>query len=130
MTPQEILNAVVTHVRQQGRPAIRQGHGCVYFDPHTGNRCAIGALFNEEERAAALDTPGATIASLLYCRKEPTPFRGMFHENITLLQGLQHAHDNTASSSNKEWRYQFDFAVENIARTCELTVPKIEWSPL
>ena len=68
MTHQEIFNKVITHLRQQGRPAMgdrRNGENyCLYAAPN-GDACAVGCLINPN--AYHPDIEGVGVQTAISC---------------------------------------------------------------
>ena len=67
MTHQEIFNKVITHLRQQGRPArVKRGdvETCMYAAPN-GAACAVGCLINP--KAYHPDIEGVGMQTAISC---------------------------------------------------------------
>ena len=90
MTNQEIFNHVVTHLREQGQPAVSTDGLCSYRTPD-GLSCAVGCLIDEDEYQEEMDANGYQLGKLLRAFGE---FRHFGQANLALLVELQRAHDN------------------------------------
>lgn len=99
MTAQEVFDAVVAHLVQQGAKCGDEDR-CYYRgpvgSPLEGMKCAVGALISDEEYVSEMDDPwhsssahGLMTRGLLPERLVPT---------VMLLNSLQRVHD-----SGKDW---------------------------
>ena len=95
MTPQEIFNFSVNHMREQGVPSKDPHDGmCLYLDDE-GKSCAVGCFIEDPELAHEMDEnpEGSTIDELI---KEPYFRRKLpdwMASNTDLLISLQELHD-------------------------------------
>lgn len=95
MTRQEIFDKVVKHLLKQGEKSatIREDEGtrCLYRGPN-GLMCAVGCLIPDEEYTDFMeDCPVGGLPS--YCTVGSFVYE-LVGEHRTLLQDLQHIHDN------------------------------------
>lgn len=125
---QDILNAVVLHVRTQGRPSYVKNH-CVYFNPDDGCKCAVGGILTPYELSTAMATSnGSGVEQIFYANIYN--YRQVLLDHERLLVSLQSAHDYYANRSPEMWRHSFDEQVEQIATQLKLKCPDTPWSPL
>ena len=114
MTPQEVFNKVVTHLRTQGCKAqhlVSPGtvtqtadYVCRYrqqTDTHTF-KCAVGCLIPDEEYRT--DMEGHGLDSLLESGLLTSERQKEFFQHRRLLQALQQIHDYNPV---KEWEKEF-----------------------
>lgn len=114
MTPQEIFDFAVTHLHSMpGRCANE--NGCLYLDPQTGNRCAVGAFFPllKEVPAYIVDRLDKEEANVRVIAQTYKRLPSWFTDNDLLLRDLQYAHDN--SSNWKNGKFVGDYQLANIA---------------
>jgi len=103
MTNQEIFDTAITGVLAQGAYGYSDD-GCVYYDPTTGNRCAVGLLLPVETADRwAYDLGVSSIGNLDY-KADPVKAEvmrdldalGITDDQIEFLDSLQGFHDNLA----------------------------------
>lgn len=100
-TKQETFDAVVTHLRKQGRKAL-SAHGKCAYRGSDGTKCAAGCLIPDGEYEPTIE--GASVTGLcdLFVR---------LGHDVTLLYRLQMAHDTYLTT---EWEKEFaDIAKSN-----------------
>lgn len=104
MTNQEIFDTIVTHLRKQGRKALRadMSGGCGYR-AEGGLKCAAGCLIPDEDykqsfegHSVGSDRPDAEVA-VYFASKFPL-------EQIILIGELQEIHDRMDPFA---WEYGF-----------------------
>ena len=101
LTPQEILDKVVHHLKTDGRPSYVQEPGgprCLYRGPN-GTRCFVGALIPDENYTPSLENLGVGCSIVLKsvgCDLEQVWLDG----GGTFLCGLQPIHDSTIRNNN------------------------------
>ena len=113
MTPQEVFDLVVTHLRNQGHKAettisyedpLRKGiPQCVYLDPETGDRCSAGCLIEREEYSPQFE--GKSFVSIINQPIYGAPI-GMVERlspHVRLIEALQHVHDREDVSDWEEY---------------------------
>jgi len=86
MTAQEVFDASVSHVIEQGEPSISDGGSCLYRSNKGNLACAAGVFLTDEQ---AIDMEGE------YWTAFKNPSRG-WHEE--LIDDLQSDHDNNIKS--------------------------------
>lgn len=112
---QEVFNIVVTHLLTQGSKAMNSEGGCVYR-ANNGSKCAVGCLVSDDEYAyTSIEGLGVRDA-LKAMDYEP------FHENILLLENLQHVHDRVKTES-------WEKALRGLADLFDFTMPAPWGSP-
>lgn len=92
MTPQEIFDTVVAHLRRQGRRAVTGVYnGCAYRTSD-GLRCAVGCLISDELYKPEME--GVAVGNLV---EDFPDLPGWMREHADLLSELQGFHDNPTS---------------------------------
>jgi len=112
MNTQEAFDAAVEHLRKQGkRSQAKYSTDCLYRGPG-GLKCAVGALIPDEIYRKSFE--GVGIRPLINGFAD---LNSLFKAvNITLLEQLQHIHDQ---SLVENWEKLF----ERLAEFHELTMP-------
>ena len=88
MTSEEIITRAVDGIVAQGALS-KNSQGCFYFDPDTGNRCAVGHLVDEETARIWDKVKGGYVMDVcLPPELEP---------HLPLLVKLQEAHDGSVT---------------------------------
>lgn len=91
MTPQEVFDKVVTHLRKQGRSS-RNGK-CLYR--YGDLKCAAGCLIEDEEYRPFMDGDSDTsIGRILHHPDTPVSMRERLAPHLELISSLQNLHDN------------------------------------
>lgn len=75
LTHQEIFNTVATHLLKQNRQC-QDPIGCRYYDPSTGNKCAVGCLIPADRYHCRLE--GHSIESII------SVLRGLYRDEDQL----------------------------------------------
>jgi hypothetical protein len=113
MTPQEIFDTSVNHLRAQGKQAfievpikslngIRIEKRCCYRTPE-GLKCAIGVFIQDEEYRTWMELQ--TIGYLSWASRLPPRLQNLFKDNLTLLRELQLIHDyHDPSTWEEKWK--------------------------
>lgn len=104
MTDQELFDAVVTHLRKQGRRATNPcTRKCVYHAPD-GTRCAAGSLIIDEHYYPDLEGRALTSAPVELALIES----GLTSEQVhsELLGDLLHCHDENIP---EDWEASFAY---------------------
>ena len=136
---QQAFNIVWAHLtRPDAEPCLRHHVGspyCVYLNPVTGNRCAVGALFTPET-AADLATFEGSVRELedelwdLVVGDEATLAEVqqlLDTVGVGFLSELQRAHDEEATTSDftlDAWRRGVREKLTFIARWHRLRIPE------
>ena len=100
MTPQEIFDAVATHLLKQGRAAMDEQGRCVYRGPN-GTRCAAGAVIPDELYDPAMENSPIDDVLAMYPRLAVAV--GTDVDTVSLLIELQEVHDNLANCRSPEF---------------------------
>ena len=120
MTPQEIFNFSVNHMRKQGVRAYRGKIDlCSYRTPE-GLSCAVGCFINDDKLAKEMDNLKGpnNIDSIINTPDLGRKLPDWMRDNVNLLQDLQHLHDLYLGTD------QFEGEVRSIAVFHGLEVPK------
>lgn len=117
---QELFTKSVTHLLTQGKKSQRQRIGrsdyqCLYWNPESGDRCAVGCLIPDQ--AVCQDIDDLRDASILTLIQESELSFPDVH-NTTLLDDLQDCHDEYAV---EEWPQR----LEEIAKKYGLDFPTV-----
>lgn len=92
MTRQEAFELAVNGIINQNDFGVLRGTcACLYFDPETGNRCAIGHLVSEDEAKRFYNLGYDRVGSIPRFEL-PEGIR----DDYTFLSDLQTLHDNCA----------------------------------
>lgn len=116
MTRQELFDKAVRAVILQGRPATAEAGNCAYRTS-SGDRCAVGHLFNDRE-IKAYGEAGGNISNLLSADEGRTMIgkrpvlRKLFTREARFLTELQRCHDHGAN------RYPRHMWLQSFAETC------------
>lgn len=115
MTHQEIFDAGLTHIRQQGKPALRPsptGEVCSYRTP-TGLKCVIGGLIPDELYLPEWDSKGGWSVTNL----PATLFRamGIDESALPLLSDMQSAHDMAPRNNDYNFLAEFEQRMHQLA---------------
>jgi hypothetical protein len=113
MTPQEIFDTVVNHLRQQGaRSVLTQerilqldlADGTCAYRAANGYKCAAGALIQDEEYAPEME--GKNIAFIIrgFGYDPPISLIDRLYPHLELINKLQRLHDAREIS---EWENTF-----------------------
>lgn len=118
-TNQETFDAVVTHLRRQGRKALR-GRKCAYRGDD-GTKCAAGCLIPDDLYSPKLEGWSVCKSSTL---DNPVPgiISGLGHD-LDLVEALQGAHD-TAGPDYWESRFAEIAAEHGLTYTPPVTPPE------
>lgn len=102
-TAQELFDQSVNHLRQQRRQSIGN-HTCLYFDPCTFYKCAVGCLIPKKDYSRKFE--GHTIRELVNDNLLPEELCLEFGDNLELLLDLQSVHDDKddVSSWEESWK--------------------------
>lgn len=87
MAPQEIFDTVVRHLAQQGTQSVSKDVILCAYRGVGGRKCAAGVLIPDESYVPAMEGMKARNLPLKFDLPE------WFIENVSLIQGLQIAHD-------------------------------------
>lgn len=102
MTPQEIFDTVVSHLRIQGRPAIHTDGptvGRCAYRSSNGTKCAVGCLIPDSIYTPLME--GDAVPSIYrYLSEEMFLW---FNFNSGLLRNLQKAHDLWSDHQSREY---------------------------
>ena len=96
MNNQKMFDTVVTHLRNQGVPAINDNFSCMYRSP-SGLSCAIGCLIPDDVYHKGME--GLTIENLL----DKYPQVKKYIADNELAMALQEVHDSRVAS---QWEAQ------------------------
>jgi hypothetical protein len=117
MNKQEILNAVVTHLRKQGVPAIASDSSeneCMYRT-EAGLKCAAGCLIPDEDYNPIFE--GSQVRG--YGSPVADYFSNRFgSEEVKFIRALQRIHDSPGSTLE-----QWEAAWLDLAALHKVTVP-------
>lgn len=94
MTQQEIFDKILTHLDQQGHPALDDHKFTCVYQSLNGDKCAIGCLL--EDYRPEMDEESWGIVSLMSQGYLLVPDVGT---NIDLLRAMQRLHDNAQCQS-------------------------------
>lgn len=89
MKPQQIFDAVATHLFKQGKRST-DDHRCRYYGDN-GLKCAVGAVIPEDVYFPEMDEGNKTIKTLVDQNEDKFP--DWVKNNLGLLQTLQSVHD-------------------------------------
>lgn len=116
---QEIFDIIVTHLRQQGRPAFRDGDAerCAYRNAE-GLRCAVGCLIPEDAYDPIME--GHSIGTVMKAAESKgfQDFANEIMRHAELLKRMQLVHDMVHPES---WEDKFKL----IAEEFHLVVPGV-----
>ena len=95
MTPQEVFDRVVGHLRKQGKPSIGRYGGCKYRS-EDGLKCAIGTVIEDSEYSPKME--GHVLFDFLTMGYDfvPASMKERLEPHASLLTALMQAHDFTA----------------------------------
>ena len=102
MTPQEIFDQVVAHLRQQGVAAYDQDKAsCMYRMPD-GKKCAVGCLLLDSEYDPLMEVD-FNVEAIFH--SYPSIKERLGYKNLSLLGDLQKVHDQYSPNSwEQEWQ--------------------------
>jgi hypothetical protein len=111
ITKQEIFNRVVEHLSTQKTQSVDLSGQCVYLDPRSGNKCAIGIFIPNGHEAADV------IGSVKYLFNDYPDIEKLFENNsFSLLKDLQDLHDDCRNWNENGfcgWKRCADIALKN-----------------
>lgn len=121
LTRQEMFDKAYIGVVKQGRKSS-SNKGCLYLNPKTGDRCAVGHIFNDEELSACGDFLGGIEGLWEYKQHEITSFEW---GDLGLLEGLQGAHDTWVDGYKADFVTYFKEKAAAVAKHYNLTIPEV-----
>jgi hypothetical protein len=132
MELQEILDTTFYKLVEQGEPARLPSGECTYYDPDTGNRCAIGFLVDQEVARGWVEDGAEDFNDLLSEDYVGVPSWFYDFQKSKLLTEIQHVHDHFSSSKEKEEGKTFGQYLEEsygrLAKWLKLIPPKLKES--
>jgi hypothetical protein len=92
MTPQEVFDKIVSHLRSQGKPSIGKHGGCKYRNEQNC-KCAVGCLIEDDEYSPKME--GLVIFDLIKMEHDfiPETLKKRLEPHATLLNNLMQVHD-------------------------------------
>ena len=102
----EVFDTIRTHLLTQGTRCTGENGMCLYLDPTTGNRCAVGCLIDPSHYSPTLEDQTAC---------DPQVQRAVdaslgFSPHSEMLSDLQSLHDDTDPS---DWDYELTMLEES-----------------
>ena len=94
MTPQEIIDASVSHVISQGKPCIDENTGTCVYRRHGGLQCAASIFISDSEYKEKWDMEIDGVPFFEAIGKVTNPPES---KKIGLITKLQQMHDDTAN---------------------------------
>lgn len=119
MTEQEIFNKVVKRLRNgKGRAALRGDNNnlCVYYDPDTGNKCAVGIFIRKNSKISSYI---GDVYSLVEVYRDRVP--AIIRENADLFTDLQNVHDSTQNWDGNKFNECGEAVLRRVAKKYKLT---------
>ena len=99
MTRQQIFTKVKRHLLKQNSKCIGHRGDCLYLDPSTGRKCAVGCLIPKRLYRTSFECHGVDEVF----DNSPALRKHIGAKNIPLLEELQDLHDQRQPS---EWKTQ------------------------
>lgn len=128
MTPQEIFDKAYLGITGQGEASVNQDSHCIYLTPK-GTQCGVGILLDKDlcRKMDDAERDGTGIGSFATDPVFGPLLPDWIAPNITLLTGIQYAHDSAAiiafNGSNFVEAYQDEMS--RVATANTLTIPVI-----
>lgn len=127
MELQQLFDKVCSAMIRQGCQAITGTRACVYYDPDTKRRCAIGLILSEESAKELAENSFGSLPPWIIRNGIYKKLKEIGVETETeykLLQDLQKVHDNwmPGSDTNKEFIEYFIKEAEHIATKRGLSI--------
>ena len=119
MTPQEIIDASVTHVINQGKPCVDNNGTCVYRR-HDGFQCAASIFISDGEYKEKWDVDilGVTFFDVIKTVENPPEAK-----KIKIIGKLQAMHDAIAELAVSDAEF-----IEMYKRHCIDAIPEIGYT--
>ena len=110
MTPQEIFDKVVTHLRKQGCKALaktRAGKTVCHYRGDNNTACAVGCLIEDSEYRPWME--GLAAIAVLKHPEVPASLKMRLKDHTPLLARLQNVHDTVELEL---WEKEFQMTTE------------------